>query len=271
MSACCAAASRVLISEWAATNPVAFYGLTELACRTPCASGLSIAALAFRAPGDWALTRQQAEQQEQQHQAQGQLQQQALLNTWPEYKAYISAVASWCKAHVKLFPEACEAALQKTNIEQYKALTPALLTMLPSNDADGAGCLGLDQAPGSSSPTLQAVRLVLLLWLARATLGFLNYCLNTFAPQHRSSRECNSSSSSSSSSRECNSSSSSSSSRDGNSSSASRSGFGGACEPAKPSSNSIAAMSLDFLLPKCMVALGAPVLHALVNLAEDIF
>ena len=178
----------MLVAEWAATNPVAFYNLAELACRTPCAFGLTIAALWFKAPDAWALTRQQSQQQQEQEQAQHQRslrqrrqqaqQPQALLNTWPEYKAYISAVASWCKAHVTLFPDACEAALQG-NHGRYIALLEALALMLHGDEADGAGCLGLGQAPGSSSPTLQAVRLVLLLWLTRAALGVINGCLRT--------------------------------------------------------------------------------------------
>ena len=256
----------MLEAEWAATNPVAFYGLAELACRTPCAFGLAIAALWFKAPDAWALTREQAQQQQQQQeqaqqqqqrsrrqqhaQQQHQQQQQALLNTWPEYKAYISAVASWCKAHVKLFPDACETALQGDN-EQYMALSEALAIMLvQANKADGAGCLGLGQAPGSLNSTLQAVRLVLLLWLTRATLGVMKCCLLAAAAQR---------SSGSSNSRDgC-----SSSSRGGSSSCTSSGGYVGACEPADTSNVSSSAPIAG--VHKRMVVLTLPVLHALVK------
>ena len=256
---CCAAESHVLVTQLAATNPVAFYGLAELACRTPCTFGLAVTAPWFRAPDDWALTRQQAEQQEQQQQQQAQQQrsqrqqqqqaeqqqQQALLITWPGYKAYISAVASWCKAHVKLFPDACEAALQG-NYEQFRALHEALARMLHCREADGAGCLGLGQAPGSSNPTLQAVRLVLLLWLARATLGVMRCCLRTAGPQHSSSSSTDGSTGT-----------------DGSSSNASGGGSGGACEQTETSGSSTIG-SIQFALAQLTaVALSAPLHQAL--------
>ena len=191
LSASCAVECNALIGDWASTNPIAFYGLIELACRTPSAVGLSIAAGLFQAPDAWALTKQQSEQQQpeaQQERSQRQRQQQAqqqqaVLNTWPDYKAYISAVASWCKAFVKVFPDACEEGLEE-DFKQYETLVKALGLMLYGDEADGAGCLGLGQAPGSSSPTLQAVRLVLLLWVTRATLGAIKCCLRVAAAQH---------------------------------------------------------------------------------------
>ena len=153
--------------------------------------------------------------------------------------------------------------------------------------ANEAGCLGLGQAPGNSSPTLQAVRLVLLLWLTRATLGVMKCCLRTAAPQHSHSREGIGSSSSregvgSSSSREGVSSSSSregvssssregvgNSSRDGvSSSSASGGGFGGVCGVADTSSSSSWSSTANAgvaVIQKSMVALAAPLLHALVK------
>ena len=230
----------MFVGDWASTNPIAFYGLTELACRTPRAPGLSLAAVWFRIPDAWVLTKQQSQPQQSQQQRSSQQrqkqaqQQQALLNTWPEYKAYISAVASWCKAHVKLFRCACEAALEG-DYGEYNALIEALGVMLQGNEAGGAGCLGLGQAPGSSSPTLQAVRLVLLLWLTRATLGAVKCCLLAAAAQH---------------------------SRGASSSSTSGGSHGGACEPAETSNSSSETVAL---VQMSRVALSAPLLHALVK------
>ena len=252
---CCAAEFHVLVAKWAATNPVALYGLSELACRTPCALGLALAALWFKAPDAWALVRQQIDPQQQeqepqqqrsqrwqQQQAQQQQQQQAFLNTWPEYKGYISAAASWCKAYVKVFPDVCEAAL-RGDYRQYSTLSETLGFMLQGNEAVGASCLGLGQAPGSSSPTLQAVRLVLLLWLARAALGVMKWCLQAAASQHSSG----------------------SNSREGSSSSSASSGaYAGACGPAETSSSSSSANAGVAVVHRSMVAWTVPVLRALV-------
>ena len=257
----CAAESHLLAAEWAATNPVAFYGLTELACRrTPCAVGLPLAALWFKAPDIRALTRRESQQQQehtqQQRSQQQQQQQEALLKTWPEYKAYIFAVASWCKAHVKLYPDTCQAALRGNKEEDFNLSEALALLLRQSNEADGAGCLGLGQAPGTSTPTLQAVRLVLLLWLTRATLGLIKCNLRTAAAQRSSSSKEGGSSSS----------------REGGSSSSAGGGtYGGACRPADTSSSSRRISTATMLfstgvaVEKHMVAFTLPVLHALLK------
>ena len=139
---------------------------------------------------------------------------------------------------MKLFPDACEAGLQGNN-EQFTHLIEALGLMLQGSKADGGNCLGLGQAPGRSSPTLQAVRLVLLLWLTRATLGAMKCCLQAAAAQH---------------------------SRGASSSSTSRGSYGGAFEPAATSnSSSRTPVAGVAVVLKSMVALSAPLLQALVK------
>ena len=257
---CCAAETYVLMAEWAGTNPVALYGLPELACRRPSANGLKLAAIWFKAPNAWPLIRQQPQQQQQQAEQQ-QLQppqqqqghrRQALLKTWPEYKAYVSAVASWCKALVKVFPDALEAALQGDH-GHISDLGDALGLMLQDNEADGGGCLGLGQAPGHCSPTLQAVRLLLLLWLTRVTLGFMKWCLPSAAAQHSNSNGSNSRDGSSSSS------------GGGSSSSSEQCGYGGTCDPAGTSNRSSSSGTPMALEQKTMLSVAVFVLHALVK------
>ena len=143
---------------------------------------------------------------------------------------------------MKLFPDACQAVLHG-KYKQYLALSEALALMLQGNGVDDAGCLGLGQAPGSSSPTLQAVRLVLLLWLTRATLGVIKCCLRNATAEH-------------------------SSSRGGGSSSASG---GGADEPAETSSSSTTRIAGVDMVQKGMVTLTAPLLQALVKWQKTTF